>query len=80
MPFSYNLMFFMNIRQTDELSSKHANAVVCFVVRGFDDLLIPLRDVSTLDVPAATFGHSVKVTYSQSVSQEFVHKDKQKHK
>jgi len=57
----------MNIRQTDELSSKHANAVVCFVVRGFDDLLIPLRDVSTLDVPAATFGHSVKVTYSQSV-------------
>jgi len=34
---------------------------VVFVFRGFDDLLVPLRDVSAQDVPATTAAHTVVV-------------------
>ena len=37
------------------------NAIICFAIRGFDDLLIPLRDANDLDLPATTFGHSIMV-------------------
>ena len=34
--------------------------VVC-AIRGFDDLLIPLRDANAVDITATTAGHSITV-------------------
>ena len=34
--------------------------VVC-TIRGFDDLLIPLRDANAVDITATTAGHSITV-------------------